>query len=215
MKKIILKDVNKQIKGTDILSNINLEFESGKIYGLSGCNGSGKTMLLRMIAGLIRPDSGSIYVDEKILHKDIDFPERMGVMIENPEFWLNYTGKESLYSLARINKKIGIDEIEDTLKKVGLDPDDKRTIRKYSLGMKKRLGVAQAIMEKPELLLLDEPTNALDKHGVETIRKIIIDEKSDDSIIIIASHNKDDLDICDLIYEIEAGKIVEESEYEE
>ncbi len=210
MKKIIIENVSKQIKGIDILTDVNIEFISGKIYGLCGSNGSGKTMLLRMIAGLIRPSEGQVVVDDKILHKDIDFPENMGVLIENPEFWKNYTGKEALYSLASINKKIGIKEIEQALERVGLEPDDRRTIKKYSLGMKKRLGIAQAIMEFPKLLLLDEPTNALDKKGVETVANIILSEKSDDAIIILASHNKADLDICDVIYEIENGQIIGE-----
>lgn len=210
MKKIIIENVSKQIKGIDILTDVNIEFISGKIYGLCGSNGSGKTMLLRMIAGLIRPSEGQVVVDDKILHKDIDFPENMGVLIENPEFWKNYTGKEALYSLASINKKIGIKEIEQALERVGLEPGDRRTIKKYSLGMKKRLGIAQAIMEFPKLLLLDEPTNALDKKGVETVANIILSEKSDDAIIILASHNKADLDICDVIYEIENGQIIGE-----
>lgn len=210
MKKIIIENVSKQIKGIDILTDVNIEFISGKIYGLCGSNGSGKTMLLRMIAGLIRPSEGQVVVDDKILHKDIDFPEDMGVLIENPEFWKNYTGKEALYSLASINKKIGIKEIEQALERVGLEPDDRRTIKKYSLGMKKRLGIAQAIMEFPKLLLLDEPTNALDKKGVETVANIILSEKSDDTIVILASHNKADLDICDVIYEVENGQIVGE-----
>lgn len=210
MKKIIIENVSKQIKGIDILTDVNIEFISGKIYGLCGSNGSGKTMLLRMIAGLIRPSEGQVVVDDKILHKDIDFPEDMGVLIENPEFWKNYTGKEALYSLASINKKIGIKEIEQALERVGLEPDDRRTIKKYSLGMKKRLGIAQAIMEFPKLLLLDEPTNALDKKGVENVANIILSEKSDDTIVILASHNKADLDICDVIYEVENGQIVGE-----
>ena len=210
MNRIILENVSKQIRGVEILNEINVEFVSGRIYGLCGCNGSGKTMLLRMLAGLIRPSSGSVIVDGKVLHKDIDFSENMGVLIENPDFWKNYTGKEALYALAAINKKIGVKEIDDAMKRVGLDPDDKRTIKKYSLGMKKRLGIAQAVMEFPELLLLDEPTNALDKDGVKTIDDLIIKEKSDDSIIILASHNKADLDICDLILEIENGRITGE-----
>lgn len=210
MDRIILKNVSKKIRGVEILTDIDARFESGKIYGLCGYNGSGKTMLLRMLAGLIRPDSGSIQVDGKTLHKDMDFPEDMGVLIENPEFWSNYTGKEALYALAAINKKIGVKEIEYALERVGLNPNDQRTIKKYSLGMKKRLGIAQAIMESPKLLLLDEPTNALDKKGVENIRNIILEEKAEDSIIVLASHSKEDLDICNVILEIENGQIIGE-----
>ena len=208
MKKIILKNVSKTIKGVDVLKNINYEFESGKVYGLCGYNGSGKTMLLRMIAGLIRPTEGMLSIDGKILHKDMDFPENMGVMIENPNFWSNYTGKEVLYSLAMINKKVGRLEIEDALKRVELNPTDRRTIKKYSLGMKKRLGIAQAIMETPQLLLLDEPSNALDKKGVEMVKRIILEEKQKGTLIILASHQKEDLAVCDTIIEIEEGQII-------
>ncbi len=207
MDRITLENVSKQIKGVEILTEINQEFKSGRIYGLCGYNGSGKTMLLRMMAGLIRPSSGRVIVDGKTLHKDIDFPENMGVLIENPDFWKNYTGKEVLYTLASINKKIGMEEINRAMEQVGLQSDDPRTIKKYSLGMKKRLGIAQAIMERPKLLLLDEPTNALDKKGVETIRNLILGQKAEDAIIILASHNKEDLDICDVILEVEEGRI--------
>lgn len=210
MNTILLKNVSKKIRDTEILKDIDVQFDSNKIYGLCGCNGSGKTMLLRMIAGLIRPTSGQVHVDGQVLQKDLDFPENMGVLIENPDFWPYYTGKEALYALAAINKKIGMPEIIHTLERVGLEPNDNRTIKKFSLGMKKRLGIAQAIMEHPKLLLLDEPTNALDKKGVETIRNIILEEKKEDSIIILASHNKADLDICDVILEIENGQIIGE-----
>ncbi len=207
MEQIILENVSKVIKNAEVLHDINLSFEKGKIYGLKGYNGSGKTMLLRMIAGLIQPTEGTVRVDDKILHKDIDFPQDMGVLIENPNFWNNYTGKEVLYSLAVINKKIGIQEIDKALKRVNLEPDDKRTIRKYSLGMKKRLGIAQAIMEEPQVLLLDEPSNALDKKGVEMVRTIIQEEKKRGALIILASHQQEDLEICDSIIEIEDGRI--------
>lgn len=208
MQRIILENVSKVIRNVEVLNDINLSFEKGKIYGLRGYNGSGKTMLLRMIAGLIQPTKGIVSVDDEILHKDIDFPEDMGVLIENPNFWNNYTAKEVLYSLAVINKKIGIQEIDKALKRVDLDPDDKRTIRKYSLGMKKRLGIAQAIMEEPQILLLDEPSNALDKKGVEMVRAIIQEEKERGALIILASHQQEDLEICDVVIEIEDGRIV-------
>lgn len=208
MERIILENISKVIKNAEVLNDINLSFEKGKIYGLKGYNGSGKTMLLRMIAGLIQPTEGTVLVDDEILHKDIDFPKNMGVLIENPNFWNNYTAKEVLYSLAVINKKIGIKEIDKALKRVDLDPDDKRTIRKYSLGMKKRLGIAQAIMEEPQILLLDEPSNALDKKGVEMVRTIIQEEKERGALIILASHQQEDLEICDVVIEIEDGRIV-------
>ena len=177
MEKIELDHVSKEMRGTMILNDIHRTFYTGKVYGLRGYNGSGKTMLLRMIAGLIRPTQGEVRVDGKVLHRDIDFPDNIGVMIENPEFWNNYTGREALYSLASIRKKITLEQIDEAMRKVELDPQDKRTLRKYSLGMKKRLGIAQAIMELPEILLLDEPSNALDKKGVDMVRKIIEEEK--------------------------------------
>ena len=209
MDKIILNNVSKNIKGAQVLKNISLEFYKGRIYGLYGYNGSGKTMLLRMVAGLIRPTEGEVYIDSKVMHKDMDFPENIGVMIENPNLWNNYTGKEALYSLARINCKIGFSEIDDALRRVNLDPEDKRIIKKYSLGMKKRLGIAQAIMEKPEILLLDEPSNALDKIGTEMVHNIILEEKEKGTLIILASHQKEDLKICDEVIEIEAGQVIE------
>lgn len=208
MEHIILEHVSKVIKNVEVLNDINLSFEKGKVYGLKGYNGSGKTMLLRMIAGLIQPTEGTVSVDGEILHKDIDFPKDMGVLIENPNFWNNYTAKEVLYSLAIINKKIGIQQIDKALARVDLDPYDKRTIRKYSLGMKKRLGIAQAIMEEPQVLLLDEPSNALDKKGVAMVRTIIQEEKERGALIVLASHQQEDLEICDIIIEIEDGRIV-------
>jgi ABC-2 type transport system ATP-binding protein len=215
MDKIILKSVTKKIKGVTILENINLEFQQGKIYGLCGYNGSGKTMLLRMIAGLIRPTEGEVLIGNKLLHKDIDFPESIGVLIETPNFWSSYTGREVLYSLARIKNIIGMEEIDDALRRVNLIPDDMRVIKKYSLGMKQRLGIAQAIMEKPEILLLDEPSNALDKKSVDMVRSIIEEEKDRGAIVILASHNVDDLDVCDFVIEIEEGRIIEGDKHDE
>lgn len=176
MKEIKIINVTKEIKGVIVLKGINLTFEAGHIYGLFGHNGSGKTMLLRMIAGLIRPTRGEVYIDEMMLHRDMDFPESIGVIIENPGFWSNYTGKEVLKSLAAIKGIIGETEIDTSLIRVGLDPKEKKVVKKYSLGMKQRLGLAQAIMETPEIILLDEPTNALDKKGVELARTIIQEE---------------------------------------
>lgn len=163
MNEIIISGISKTIKSTEILRNIDLKLQGGKIYGLYGSNGTGKTMLLRAIAGLIHIDSGSIVINGKQLHKDSDFPESIGVVIENPEFWDGYTGFENLKMLASIKKKIKNQAIKDTLERVGLDPSDKKTVKKYSLGMKQKLGIAQAIMERPDIILLDEPTNALDK----------------------------------------------------
>lgn len=206
--KVVFNNYNKLIKKKEILTDINLTFESGKIYGLHGHNGSGKTMLLRAICGLILPTSGSVTVDGKIVGKDIEFPDSVGVIIENMSLIPEYTGFKNLQLLAGIKKKIGDSEIRDTLISVGLDPDDKRKVKEYSLGMKQKLNFAQAIMEKPELLLLDEPTNAMDVQTVEKVRSILVEMKEKGTLIIIASHNKEDLDaLCDEFIDICDGKI--------
>ncbi len=206
--KVVFNNYNKLIKKKEILTDINLTFESGKIYGLHGHNGSGKTMLLRAICGLILPTSGSVTVDGKTVGKDIEFPDSVGVIIENMSLIPEYTGFKNLQLLAGIKKKIGDSEIRDTLTSVGLDPDDKRKVKEYSLGMKQKLNFAQAIMEKPELLLLDEPTNAMDVQTVEKVRSILVEMKEKGTLIIIASHNKEDLDaLCDEFIDICDGKI--------
>ena len=207
MNEIIISGISKTIKGTEILKNIDLKLQGGKIYGLYGSNGSGKTMLLRAVAGLIRIDSGSIIINGKQRHKETDFPKSIGVVIENPEFWDGYTGFENLKMLASIKKKINNDAIRNTLERVGLDPSDKRTVKKYSLGMKQKLGIAQAIMESPDIILLDEPTNALDKKSTENIRSIIAEEAARGAIVVVASHVEADLDICDIRYEMIDGEI--------
>lgn len=206
--KVVFNNYNKLIKKKEILTDINFTFESGKIYGLHGHNGSGKTMLLRAICGLILPTSGSVTVDGKTVGKDIEFPDGVGVIIENMSLIPEYTGFKNLQLLAGIKKKIGDSEIRDTLISVGLDPDDKRKVKEYSLGMKQKLNFAQAIMEKPELLLLDEPTNAMDVQTVEKVRSILVEMKEKGTLIIIASHNKEDLDaLCDEFIDICDGKI--------
>ena len=209
MKYICIKNLTKSIKGNTILDNINYKFESGNIYGIYGHNGSGKTMLFRAISGLIRPTSGSINISGKELHKDIDFPESIGVVIENPEFWPNYTGWQVLKMLSNIKNIINDEDIEEALFRVGLDPNDKKTIKKYSLGMKQRLGIAQAIMEKADIIILDEPTNALDEDGIELIHKLILEKKKRGAIILIASHNKYDIDILsDIKLRMNGGKLI-------
>ena len=192
--KISVKDVSRKMKSNIILDNINLEFESGKIYCLCGHNGSGKTMLLRAIAGLIQIDNGEIRIDGNILHKDIDYPPEMGLIIETPTFFKYYTGMENLQYLAEIRNKISQNDIIEALKRVGLDPNDRRTVAKYSLGMKQRLAIAQAVMEKSQLILLDEPTNALDPDAVIQFKKMMEEEKRRNACIIIATHNHQDID---------------------
>ena len=210
MDKIIIKNASRDIKGVRVLDNINLELDRGEIYGFIGSNGSGKTMLFRAICGLIKLTEGEIEVLSKKIRKDISFPESLGVIIESIGFWDEYTGFENLYLLSRIKKIIGKKEIMETLTRVGLNPKDKRTYKKYSLGMKQRLGIAEAIMEKPELLVLDEPTNALDDEGVETVRNILFEEKERGATILIASHNKEDISIlCDRIFKMSEGRLRE------
>lgn len=205
---IQVKDASKSIKGTTILRNINLDLHGAAVYGLQGSNGSGKTMFMRLIAGLIRPTSGSVVIDGKILGKDFDFPPSMGLLLENPAFLPDYTGVKNLELLANIQKRIGQVEIDQTLRNVGLSPEDKRKYRKYSLGMKQRLGIAAAIMEKPDLILLDEPTNSLDEKGTEQICRLIKAERQRGALIILASHDSKVLEsVADEIYEISDGYI--------
>jgi ABC-2 type transport system ATP-binding protein len=205
---VVLDAVSKKLKGAMVLNDINLSFEPGAMYGLYGKNGSGKTMLLRMIAGLIRPTDGRVLIQGRELHREIDFPESIGIVIETPDFWHNYTGLNVLMTLARIKGLVSIKEMRETLERVGLDPDDTRTVRKYSLGMKQRLGIAQAIMERPDILLLDEPTNALDKVGVKLAERIIKEESVRGATVIIASHDQNDLDNCDRLVGLEAGYVI-------
>lgn len=207
---IKLDNIEKSIKGNQVLNQVSFEFESGKIYGIYGRNGSGKTMLMRMILGLIHSDHGSVTIDGKIIGKDIDFPESVGAMIENPGFFPYATGYENLKMLADIKGKIDENDIREVIQKVGLDDQEKRVVAKYSMGMKQRLAIAQAIMEKPDLLVLDEPTNALDQEGVDVFRKIIQSEAKRGTLIIISSHNKEDIDILsDIKIRMESGKIVD------
>lgn len=206
---IKITDVNKTIKKAPILRDINLEFTGGKVYGLIGKNGSGKTMLMRAICGLITPDSGIIDIDGKILGKDISFPESIGVLIENPSFIGNYTGFKNLKVLASIQNRIGDEQIRKALEDIGLDPDDKRTYRKYSLGMKQKLGIAAAVMENPDIIILDEPINALDDVSVEKVHDILEEQKKRGAVIIIACHDKEELDqLSDEIIEISDGRII-------
>lgn len=205
---IQIKNASKIIKGANILQNVNLDLHGGTVYGLQGPNGSGKTMLMRLIAGLIRPTSGSVIVDEKTLGKDIDFPPSIGLLIENPAFLPNYTGLKNLELLAEIQGRIRQEEICRSLSDVGLNPEDKRKYRKYSLGMKQRLGIAAAIMEKPDLILLDEPTNSLDEAGTVQICKLIQAERDRGALIILTSHDPKVLEnMADEIYIIREGSL--------
>ena len=208
---ITVKGVTKTIRGNTVADNINLELKSGTIYGLCGYNGCGKTMLMRLIAGLILPSKGEVIIDGKVLGRETDFPESMGILIENPSFLGSLTGFENLKLLASIKRLIQDDLIKHSIRRVGLNPDDKKHYRKYSLGMKQRLGIASAIMESPDLIILDEPTNALDRDGVEIVKKIILEEKKRGALVIMTCHDRTILEgVSDVIYTIEHGKITDE-----
>lgn len=203
---IQINNCSKKIKGTTVLQNITLELSGATVYGLQGPNGSGKTMLMRLISGLIRPTSGSIIIDGKTLGRDFDFPPSMGLLLENPEFLSEYTGVINLKMLANIQGRIGQEEICQALLKVGLSPEDKRKYRKYSLGMKQRLGIAAAIMERPDLILLDEPTNSLDEKGTEQICELIRAECRRGALIVLASHDSKVIErVADEIYVVNSG----------
>lgn len=205
---IEIKNLTKTISGNTVLSNINLSMETGTIYGLKGKNGSGKTMLMRAISGLISPTEGEVIIDGKILGKDISFPESIGLLIENPAFLPTYSGFDNLKMIASIKRIITDEDIRNIIKRVGLDPDDKKKYKKYSLGMKQKLGIACAVMEKPDVIILDEPINAIDEDGVKVIRELLDELKREDKVIILACHDKEELYyLSDEIIEIDAGKI--------
>lgn len=207
---IKVTDLSLTIKSTDILKNINISFEKGKIHGLIGRNGSGKTMLMKCICGFVKPTNGTIIVDGKQIGKDCDFPENVGIIIETPGFIPYYSGYKNLKLLADLNKTINGDKIKETMKQVGLDPNLKRHVKKYSLGMRQRLGLAQAIMENPDLLILDEPMNGLDKDGVSDMRKYLLELKEHGKTILIASHSAEDIEIlCDTVCEMDKGLLTE------
>lgn len=203
---ISIENLNKQFKNQLVLNNINVKFSNGHIYGIIGRNGSGKTVLLKCICGFLKPTTGVISVNHKIVGKDIDFPENLGFIIETPGFLLNYSGYKNLKYLASIREKIDSNEIKESMSLVGLDSADKKHVGKYSMGMRQRLGIAQAIMEKPDILVLDEPMNALDKNGVEEMRRLFLKMKSEGKLILLTSHNREDIEIlCDEVYEVEEG----------
>lgn len=209
MHSIIVKNASKKIKDDLILEHINLELRSDAIYGFIGRNGSGKSMLFRMLSGLIRPTTGSIIIDGRSLYGDSCHVGKIGIVIENAGLYKEFSGIENLRYLAKFNNYALEKEIKEAIIRVGLDPEDKRTIKKYSLGMKQKLVIAQAIMEKPDFIFLDEPTNALDEDGVILLRKIVEEERQRGAMILIASHNQMDIEIlCDKVIKLDQGKII-------
>lgn len=211
---IRLVNVSRKIGYEMVIDNVNIQFESGHIYGLRGKNGSGKTMLMRAICGLIHLGEGEIWLDDKLLGKDMEFPESVGALLENPGFMENDTAMRNLMTLAEIRNEIGEEEIKNTMEALGLDPYSKKKVKKYSLGMKQKLGIVAAIMEHPKLILLDEPTNALDTESIGKLNVLLQEEmKEYQPIIIIASHDRDELSmLCDTIYKVEKGRVTLEVE---
>jgi len=206
---IEVENLSKSFSGISVLNNINIKMESGKIYGLNGKNGSGKTMLLRAICGLITPTSGRIIINGDILGKDISFPKSIGALIENPGFITGYSGYKNLKILADIQGKITDVEIRNAINVVGLNPDDKKKFKKYSLGMKQKLGIAAAIMESPDIIILDEPLNGLDESSVNSLKITLRTYRDNGCLIIVTCHDREELEfLSDEIIFIENGNII-------
>ena len=207
--KIRIENVTKKFGSYAALDGISLSFEKGKIHGMIGRNGSGKTVLFKCICGFLRVDDGAVLVDGKQIGKEIEAPESIGAIIETPGFLPGYSARQNRQFLAGIRRKIGKKEIDEAIRKVGLDPEAKKHVGKYSLGMRQRLGIAQAIMEEPSLLILDEPMNGLDNQGVQEMRQLFLKLKDEGKTILLASHNREDIAaLCDTTVEIDRGKIV-------
>lgn len=208
---IIIKNLTKKIKKEPVLKNINLEFRGGKVYGLQGKNGCGKTMLMRCISGLVHPEEGEILINGEALYKDINLPRSIGALIENPSFLPHYTGLTNLKILADLQGGISEEQCRELLEKVGLSAVEKKKFGEYSLGMKQRLGIAAAIMGEPDIIILDEPINAIDEDGVEEIRQLILDLRSEDRVIIIACHDRSEMELlADEVICMKNGEVISE-----
>ncbi len=205
---IRLENVSKKFSSEEMIKNISMEFQKGRIYGIVGKNGSGKTVLFKLIAGYLKPSSGDIFVMGKKIGVDVDFPQSMGLVIETPGFLPQYTAYQNLQYLAGIRKVIGKEEIASAIRMVGLEPDSRKKVGKYSLGMRQRLGIAQAIMEKPELILLDEPMNGLDKKGIADIKQLLRELAAEGKTILMTSHYAEDMQVCDEVFEMEDGRLL-------
>ena len=213
MAEIVVCDISKKFGQQVVLDHISMKLSSPHIYGLVGRNGSGKTMLMRHLCGFVRPDSGKILIDGKVLNKEIEKPEKLGIIIENPGFLPEYSGYYNLHLFALIQNKIKKEEIREAMRIVGLDPDSKKHVGKYSLGMRQRLGIAQAIMEKPRLLILDEPFNGLDVQGVKDIRELLMSLQKQGVTILLASHYDEDIrTLCEEVYLVREHRIRKKEE---
>lgn len=211
MDTIVVHNVTKRFREVEVLKNISLSFPAGQIHGIIGRNGSGKTLLFKCICGFMYPESGEITVNGFKIGKDVDAPKNVGIIIEAPGFLPQYSGMKNLKFLAGINRKADTAVLEEAMKIVGLDPKSKKHVGKYSLGMRQRLGIAQAIMEDPAILILDEPMNGLDNDGVQDIRDLLLKLRAQGKTILLASHSKEDIEIlCDTVYEMDHGKVISE-----
>lgn len=203
---VSMENVSKSFGSECVLRNVSCTFEAGKIHGIIGKNGSGKTILMKLICGLTLPTSGEVRVRGQRIGKDVDVPPDIGALIDAPGFLSYHSGRKNLRYLAQLNRKINDDGVRTAMERVGLDYTSKKLVGKYSLGMRQRLGIAQAIMENPEILLLDEPMNGMDKQGSENIRQLIMELRAEGKTIFLASHIPQDIDIlCDTVHEIDAG----------
>lgn len=203
-----VKNITKTISNNVILDDISLEMDRGKVYGLRGKNGSGKTMLMRTICGLILPTKGEIVIDGETLGKEISFPRSIGALIESPGFIASYSGLKNLEVLAAIQRKVSTEELAEQMREMGLNPEDNKKFRKYSLGMKQKLGIIAAMMESPDLIVLDEPINALDEKSVETVRVLLKRHKERGALIIISCHDREELELlADEVFCLENGRL--------
>lgn len=206
---IQLKEVTKQYGKAIVLDHVSVDFEGGKIHGIVGRNGSGKTMLMKCICGFVRASAGKVLVNGKEVGKEIEIPEDLGIIIETPGFIPMYSGLKNLRLLASVKKKIGVNEIKGYMEKIGLDPKDRKPVGKYSLGMRQKLGIVQAIMEPPKILILDEPMNGLDNHSVTLVRDMLKELARSGTTIVLASHNSEDIDdLCDTVIRMDHGEII-------
>ncbi|MGN0298347.1 MAG: ATP-binding cassette domain-containing protein [Lachnospiraceae bacterium] len=207
---IEIEHLTKKFGETTVLDDISMTLKPAHIYGLVGRNGSGKTMLMKHILGFVHATSGSIKVDGKEIGKDIDMPQNVGAIIENPGFLPEYSGFKNLKLLAMIKGQISDEEIKDAIRFVGLDPENKKHVGKYSLGMRQRLGLAQALMEHPNILLLDEPLSGLDNDGVKEMHQLLLKQKEQGRLLLVASHSKEDINVlCDEIFYFDKGKMID------
>lgn len=202
-----VENVTKYFKQEKVLDDVNMNLETGHIYGIVGKNGAGKTVLFKIIAGFIKPSLGKVTVAGKIIGVDRDFPDSLGLIIETPGFLSQYNAYQNLLYLANINNKISKEDVKESIRMVGLDPGSNKKVGKFSLGMRQRLGIAQAIMENPNLIILDEPMNGLDKKGIEDVKELLLKLKGDGKTILMASHYAEDMEICDEVFQMEDGKL--------